>query len=175
MIRPFDGIQPTIPASAFVDDSAVIIGDVVLGEDTSVWPTAVIRGDVNHIRIGARTSIQDGSVVHATHDGPYTPGGASTTIGDDVTVGHKVILHACTIHDRVLVGMGAIVMDKAVVEADVIIGAGSLVPPGKVLESGYLYVGSPVKQIRPLTEKEKEQLLYSAGYYVKLARRHRGG
>lgn len=175
MIRPFDGIQPTIPASAFVDDSAVIIGDVVLGEDTSVWPTAVIRGDVNRIRIGARTSIQDGSVVHATHDGPYTPGGASTTIGDDVTVGHKVILHACTIHDRVLVGMGAIVMDKAVVEADVIIGAGSLVPPGKVLESGYLYVGSPVKQIRPLTEKEKEQLLYSAGYYVKLARRHRGG
>ncbi len=175
MIRPFDGIEPTIPASAFVDDSAVVIGDVVLGEDTSVWPTAVIRGDVNRIRIGARTSIQDGSVVHATHDGPYTPGGASTTVGDDVTVGHKVILHACTIHDRVLVGMGAIVMDKAVVEADVIIGAGSLVPPGKVLESGYLYVGSPVKQIRPLTEKEKEQLLYSAGYYVKLARRHRGG
>ena len=175
MIRPFDGIEPTIPASAFVDDSAVVIGDVVLGEDTSVWPTAVIRGDVNRIRIGARPSIQDGSVVHATHDGPYTPGGASTTVGDDVTVGHKVILHACTIHDRVLVGMGAIVMDKAVVEADVIIGAGSLVPPGKVLESGYLYVGSPVKQIRPLTEKEKEQLLYSAGYYVKLARRHRGG
>jgi len=175
MIRPFDGIEPTIPASAFVDDSAVVIGDVVLGEDTSVWPTAVIRGDVNRIRIGARTSIQDGSVVHATHDGPYTPGGASTTVGDDVTVGHKAILHACTIHDRVLVGMGAIVMDKAVVEADVIIGAGSLVPPGKVLESGYLYVGSPVKQIRPLTEKEKEQLLYSAGYYVKLARRHRGG
>ena len=175
MVRPFDGIEPTLPASAFVDDSAVVIGDVVLGEDTSVWPTAVIRGDVNRIRIGARTSIQDGSVVHATHDGPYTPGGASTTVGDDVTVGHKVILHACTIHDRVLVGMGAIVMDKAVVEADVIIGAGSLVPPGKVLESGYLYVGSPVKQIRPLTEKEKEQLLYSAGYYVKLARRHRGG
>lgn len=175
MIRPFDGIQPTIPASAFVDDSAVVIGDVALGEDTSVWPTAVIRGDVNRIRIGARTSIQDGSVVHATHDGPYTPGGASTTIGDDVTVGHKVILHACTIHDRVLVGMGAIVMDKAVVEADVIIGAGSLVPPGKVLESGYLYVGSPVKKVRPLTEKEKEQLVYSAGYYVKLARRYRGG
>lgn len=175
MIRPFDGIQPTIPASAFVDDSAVVIGDVALGEDTSVWPTAVIRGDVNRIRIGARTSIQDGSVVHATHDGPYTPGGASTTIGDDVTVGHKVILHACTIHDRVLVGMGAIVMDKAVVEADVIIGAGSLVPPGKVLESGYLYVGSPVKKVRPLTEKEKQQLVYSAGYYVKLARRYRGG
>jgi carbonic anhydrase/acetyltransferase-like protein (isoleucine patch superfamily) len=155
MIRPFQGIQPSIASSAFVDDSAVIIGDVVIGEDSSIWPLAVIRGDVNSIRIGARTSIQDGSVIHATHDGPFTPGGASTSVGSDVTVGHKVILHACTIHDRVLVGMGVIVMDKAVVEPDVIIGAGSLVPPGKVLQSGYLYVGSPVRQVRLLTERER--------------------
>jgi carbonic anhydrase/acetyltransferase-like protein (isoleucine patch superfamily) len=175
MIRPFQGIQPSIASSAFVDDSAVIIGDVVIGEDSSIWPLAVIRGDVNSIRIGARTSIQDGSVIHATHDGPFTPGGASTAVGNDVTVGHKVILHACTIHDRVLVGMGVIVMDKAVVESDVIIGAGSLVPPGKVLQSGYLYVGSPVRQVRLLTEREREQLVYSAGYYVKLAGRHQSG
>lgn len=175
MIRPFQGIQPSIASSAFVDDSAVIIGDVVIGEDSSIWPLAVIRGDVNSIRIGARTSIQDGSVIHATHDGPFTPGGASTAVGNDVTVGHKVILHACTIHDRVLVGMGVIVMDKAVVESDVIIGAGSLVPPGKVLQSGCLYVGSPVRQVRLLTEREREQLVYSAGYYVKLAGRHQSG
>jgi carbonic anhydrase/acetyltransferase-like protein (isoleucine patch superfamily) len=174
MIRPFQGIHPTIADSAFVDQSAVVIGDVVIGEDSSIWPMAVVRGDVNQIRIGARTSIQDGTVIHATHDGPFTPGGVSTAVGDDVTVGHKVVLHACTVHDRVLVGMGVIVMDKAVVEADVIIGAGSLVPPGKVLESGYLYVGSPTKQVRPLTEREREQLVYSAGFYVKLASRHRG-
>jgi carbonic anhydrase/acetyltransferase-like protein (isoleucine patch superfamily) len=175
MIRPFSGIDPVIAASAFVDPSAVVIGDVHIGADSSVWPMSVIRGDVNSIRIGARTSIQDGSVIHATHDGPYTPGGAGTVIGDDVTVGHTVILHACTIHDRVLVGMGAIVMDKTVVESDVIIGAGGLVPPGKVLEAGYLYVGSPVKQVRPLTAREREQLVYSAGYYVKLAGRHQSG
>src|SRR5690625_4719679 len=162
MIRSFEGIHPTISSSTFVDESAVIIGDVHIGADSTVWPMSVIRGDVNSIRIGARTSIQDGSVIHATHDGPYTPGGAATSVGDDVTVGHKVILHACTIHDRVLVGMGVIVMDKAVVESDSIIGAGSLVPPGKVLESGYLYVGSPVKQVRPLTEREREHLVYSA-------------
>ncbi|NLO80965.1 MAG: gamma carbonic anhydrase family protein [Xanthomonadaceae bacterium] len=175
MIRSFQGIHPTIAASAYVDESAVVIGDVTIGEQSSIWPLAVIRGDVNRIRIGARTSIQDGSVVHATHDGPYSPGGAATTVEDDVTVGHKVILHACTVKDRVLVGMGAIIMDDAVVESDVIIGAGSLVPPGKVLESGYLYLGSPVRQVRPLTEQERERLVYSAAYYVKLADRYRCG
>lgn len=175
MIRSFQGVRPTIAPSAFIDESAVVSGDVVIGADSSVWPLVVIRGDVNSIRIGERTSVQDGSVVHVTHDGPFSPGGVATVVGDDVTVGHKVILHACTIHDRVLVGMGAIVMDKAVVESDVIIGAGSLVPPGKVLESGYLYLGSPVQQVRPLTEQERQQLVYSAGYYVKLADRHRSG
>jgi carbonic anhydrase/acetyltransferase-like protein (isoleucine patch superfamily) len=174
MIRAFQGIQPTIPVSAFVDDSAVVIGDVTLGEDCSVWPTAVIRGDVNSIRIGARTNIQDGTVIHVTHDGPHSPGGAATSVGDDVTVGHKVILHACAIGDRVLVGMGAVVMDEVVVEPDVVIGAGSLVTPGKTLASGHLYVGSPARQVRPLTEREREHLVYSADHYVKLARRHRG-
>lgn len=175
MIRSFQGVRPTIAPTAYIDASAVICGDVVIGDGSSVWPLVVIRGDVNRIRIGARTSIQDGSVVHVTHDGPYSPGGAATSVGDDVTVGHKVVLHACTIQDRVLVGMGAIIMDDAVVESDVIIGAGSLVPPGKVLESGYLYLGSPVKQVRPLTEQERKRLVYSADYYVKLADRHRSG
>lgn len=175
MIRSFQGVHPTIAPSAYIDESAVICGDVSIGEDSSIWPLVVIRGDVNSIRIGARTSIQDGSVVHVTHDGPYSPGGAATAVGDDVTVGHKVVLHACTIRDRVLVGMGAIVMDDAVVESDVIIGAGSLVPPGKVLEAGHLYLGSPVKQVRPLTEQERQRLVYSAAYYVKLADRHRNG
>ena len=174
MIRTFEGITPTLAAGAWVDESAVVIGDVWLGEDASVWPLTVIRGDVNAIRVGARSNIQDGSVIHVTHDGPYTPGGVPTVIGEDVTVGHKVLLHACSIGDRVLVGMGAIVMDKVVVESDVIIGAGALVPPGKRLESGYLYVGSPVKQLRPLTDKERENLVYSARHYVKIKNRHQG-
>lgn len=175
MIRPFQDIRPTVASTAFVDDAAVVIGDVVIGEDSSVWPAAVLRGDVNSIRIGARSNLQDGTVVHVTHDGPSTPGGIATIVGDDVTVGHKGILHACTIRDRVLVGMGSIVMDNAVVESEVIIGAGSLVPSGKLLRSGYLYLGSPVKQVRPLTENEREHLAYSAEHYVNLARRHRGG
>jgi carbonic anhydrase/acetyltransferase-like protein (isoleucine patch superfamily) len=175
MIRSFDGHTPAVPASAFVDDTAVVIGDVVLAEEVSVWPLAVIRGDVNAIRIGARSNIQDGSVVHCSHAGPFNPEGGATVVGEDVTVGHRVILHACTIEDRVLVGMGSIVMDDVVVKSDVVIGAGALVPPGKVLESGYLYVGSPVKQLRPLTDKEKEYLTYSANYYAKLKNRHRGG
>ena len=128
-----------------------------------MWPLTVIRGDMHRIRIGARTSIQDGSVLHITHAGPFNPDGYPLTIGDDVTVGHKVILHGCTIGNRVLVGMGAIVMDGAVVEDEVVIGAGSLVPPGKRLESGYLYVGSPVKQARPLSDKEKAYLQLQRG------------
>jgi len=175
MIRPYQGIHPTVPASSWVDDSAVVIGDVVLGEDVSIWPQAVVRGDVNKIRIGDRSNIQDGSVVHVSHVGPFNPTGASTVVGADVTVGHKVILHGCTLHDRILVGMGVIVMDDVVVESDVIIGAGSLVPPGKVLASGYLYVGSPAKQVRPLTEREKEHLRYSARFYADLKNRHRAG
>ncbi len=171
-IRTYQGHRPQLGERAFVDPSAVVIGDVELGDDCSVWPLAVIRGDMHSIRIGARTSIQDGSVLHITHAGPFNPGGYPLEIGEDVTVGHKVVLHGCRIGSRVLVGMGAILMDGVVVEDEVVIGAGSLVPPGKTLQSGYLYVGSPVKQARPLSDKERAFFAYSAANYVKLKDLH---
>ena len=174
-LRPFDGIHPQLPESCFVDDTALIIGDAVLGEDCSVWPMAVIRADVNSVRIGARSNVQDFCMLHESHKNDKAPNGAPLTIGEDVTIGHHVKLHGCTIGDRVLVGMGTIVLDKAVVESDVIIGAGSLVPPGKRLASGYLYVGSPVKQARELTAEEREFLRYSAAHYVRLANKHKAG
>jgi carbonic anhydrase/acetyltransferase-like protein (isoleucine patch superfamily) len=171
-IRTYQGIAPQLGARAFVDSSAVVIGDVVLGEDASVWPMAVVRGDMHRIRIGNRTSVQDGSVLHITHAGPFNPDGYPLLIGDEVTIGHNVTLHGCTLGSRILVGMGSIVMDGAVVEDEVVIGAGSLVPPGKVLQSGYLYVGSPVKQARALTDKERAFFAYSAANYVKLKDLH---
>ena len=149
-----------------------LIGDVEIGADSSVWPLTVIRGDMHRIRIGARTSVQDGCVLHITHAGPFNPDGFPLLIGDDVTIAHKVMLHGCSVGSRVLIGMGSIVMDGAVVEDDVIIGAGSLVPPGKTLESGFLYVGSPVKQARALTDKERAFFPYSAANYVKLKDLH---
>jgi carbonic anhydrase/acetyltransferase-like protein (isoleucine patch superfamily) len=171
-IRPYQETRPIIAASAWIDESAVVIGDVAIGEHSSVWPMTVIRGDVNSIAIGARTNIQDGSVLHVTHAGKHYQG-SPLFVGDDVTVGHKVILHACTIGNRCLVGMGAIIMDWSVVEDDVIIGAGSLVAENKTLESGHLYLGSPAKKIRPLTQRELNFLSYSASHYVDLAARHR--
>lgn len=171
-IRKYQQHTPRLGERVFVDASAVVLGDVEIGDDSSVWPLTVIRGDMHRIRIGARSSIQDGSVLHITHAGPFNPDGYPLLIGDDVTVGHKVVLHGCTLGNRILVGMGSIVMDGAVVEDEVIIGAGSLVPPGKRLESGFLYVGSPVKQARPLTEKERSFFTYSAGNYVRLKDQH---
>ncbi|MCQ4270509.1 gamma carbonic anhydrase family protein [Pseudomonas kuykendallii] len=171
-IRTYNSSTPRLGERAFVDASAVVIGDVEIGDDSSVWPLSVIRGDMHRIRIGARTSIQDGSVLHITHAGPFNPDGFPLIIGDEVTVGHKVTLHGCTLGSRILVGMGSIVMDGAVVQDEVIIGAGSLVPPGKVLESGFLYVGSPVKQARPLSDKERSFFAYTAGNYVKLKDQH---
>ncbi|MDG9760581.1 gamma carbonic anhydrase family protein [Pseudomonas sediminis] len=171
-IRKYQQHVPQLGERVFIDASAVVIGDVELGEDSSVWPMTVIRGDMHRIRIGARTSVQDGSVLHITHAGPFNPDGYPLIIGDEVTVGHKVTLHGCTLGSRILVGMGSIVMDGAVVEDEVIIGAGSLVPPGKRLESGYLYFGSPVKQARPLTDKERNFFSYTAGNYVKLKDLH---
>jgi carbonic anhydrase/acetyltransferase-like protein (isoleucine patch superfamily) len=171
-VRDFEDQRPRIASSAYVDDAALVVGDVEIGEDSSVWPMSVVRGDVRHIRIGARTSIQDGTVVHVTHDGPFSPGGQPTIIGNDITVGHKCILHACTIEDTCLVGMNAVIMDKVVVQSRVIVGAGSVVTPGKVLESGHLYVGSPAKKVRPLTDRELEFLEYSAHHYVRLKNRH---
>ena len=171
-IRSYQQFTPQLGERVFVDASAVVLGDVEIGADSSVWPMVVVRGDMHRIRIGARTSVQDGSVLHITHAGPFNPDGYPLIIGDEVTVGHKVTLHGCTLGNRILVGMGSIVMDGAVVEDEVIIGAGSLVPPGKRLERGYLYVGSPVKQARLLTDKERNFFSYTAGNYVKLKDLH---
>jgi len=167
-IRSYRGISPTVAQSAYVDAAAVVIGDVVIGEDSSIWPLVSIRGDVNKIRIGARSNIQDGSVVHVTHPYKEVPEGHATLIGDDVTIGHNVIVHGCTIESRVLVGMGSIIMDNVLIHANVLLGAGSLVTEGKELESGYLWLGAPVKKIRPLTEKELKWFDYSAKHYVEL-------
>lgn len=167
-IRSHKGDHPELGERVWIDPTATVIGDVVLGDDCSVWPMTAIRGDMHRIRIGNRCSIQDGSVCHITHAGPYNPDGFPLTVGDDVTVGHKALLHGCTIGSRVLVGMGSIIMDGAVVEDEVIIAAGTLVPPGKTLESGYLYRGSPVRQGRPITDEERAFFPYTAGHYVTL-------
>ncbi|MBV8042473.1 gamma carbonic anhydrase family protein [Pluralibacter sp.] len=166
-IRPYKTIFPSLGQRVMIDATSVVIGDVRLADDVSIWPLVAIRGDVNYVGIGPRTNIQDGSVLHVTHKSFYNPEGNPLIIGADVTVGHKVMLHGCTIGNRVLVGMGSIVLDGAVIEDDVMVGAGSLVPQNKRLESGYLYLGSPVKQIRPLKDDEREGLKYSANNYVK--------
>ncbi|KIH86192.1 gamma carbonic anhydrase family protein [Pseudomonas batumici] len=171
-LRTYQNLTPALGERAFVDRSSVVIGDVEIGADSSIWPLTVIRGDMHRIRIGQRTSVQDGCVLHITHAGPFNPEGFPLLIGDDVTIAHKVMLHGCTVGSRVLIGMGSIVMDGAVIEDEVIVGAGSLVPPGKTLESGFLYVGSPVKQARALTDKERAFFTYSAANYVKLKDQH---
>ncbi len=174
-IRTFEQYTPRIAGSAFVDDSAVVTGNVVVGADSSVWPVCSVRGDIHSIRIGERTNIQDGSILHVTHDSEFAPGGNALAIGSDVTVGHSAVVHACTIEDLCLIGMGSVLLDGAVVKSGAIIGAGSLVPPGKELEGGYLWLGSPVKRVRELTENEKAFLQYSAAHYVDLKNRHMPG
>ena len=171
-IRSYQGMAPKLGYKVFVDRSAVVIGDVEIGDDSSVWPLTVIRGDMHHVRIGARTSVQDGSVLHITHASDFNPGGYPLIIGDDVTIGHQAMLHGCTIGNQVLIGMKAMVMDGAVIEDQVVLGAGSLVPPGKVLKSGHLYVGRPAKIVRTLSEKELSYFSYTAGNYVKLKNEH---
>lgn len=166
-LRPFKNLTPTVGERVMIDPSSVVIGDVSLENDVSVWPLVVIRGDVNTILIGARTNIQDGSVLHVTHRSAHNKSGNPLLIGEDATIGHKVMLHGCTIGNRVLVGMGSIILDRAVIEDDVMIGAGSLVPPGKRLESGYLYLGTPARKVRPLTAEEIAGLLHSASNYVR--------
>lgn len=167
-LRSHKGLHPVLAERVWIDPSAAVIGDVHLGNDCSVWPMAVLRGDIHRIRLGARCSLQDGSVLHVTHAGPYNPDGWPLIIGDDVTVGHRAVLHGCTLGSRILVGMGAIVMDGALIEDQVILGAGTLVPPGKKLQSGHLYLGSPCRQARLLTDREREFLGYTAAHYVKL-------
>lgn len=171
-IKAYLGKLPHLGRNVFIDETARVIGDVVLGDDVSIWPATVVRGDINRIEIGARTNVQDGSVLHVTHAGEFTPGGFALTIGENVTVGHRVVLHGCRIGNHCLIGIGAIVMDGAIVEDETMLGAGALVPPGKRLASGYLYVGSPARQVRPLAEQEKAFLRYSPDYYVRLKNRY---
>jgi len=173
-IRQFNGTSPTIHSSAYVDQDAVVIGDVTLAEDVSVWPCVVIRGDVNDIKIGARSNIQDGSVLHVTHESEEYGSGRPLVIGEDVTVGHKVVLHACTIGNRCLIGMGSVVLDGAIIEDETMVAAGSVVTPGKILKSGYLYVGNPAREKRELSDKERAFLSYSAANYVKNSKKMSG-
>jgi carbonic anhydrase/acetyltransferase-like protein (isoleucine patch superfamily) len=174
-LRSYQGVIPVLGERVFVDECALVIGRVTLGDDSSLWPFAVARGDVNRIEIGARTNIQDGSVLHVVHDGPSLPGGLPLVIGDDVTVGHKAMLHAARIGHRCLIGMSAVVLDGAVIEDEVIVAAGSVVPPGKRLASHGLYLGNPVKRARELTAAEIARLLYSAHHYVQLKETYRLG
>ncbi|HVR80908.1 MAG TPA: gamma carbonic anhydrase family protein [Luteimonas sp.] len=168
-IRPYHGTLPTFGDRVYIDPAASVIGDVVLGDDVSLWPGTVVRGDVNFIRIGARSNLQDGTVVHVSHDGPHAKlGGFATVIGDDVTIGHNAIIHACRIEDAVLIGMGAIVLDGVVVKKHGFIGAGALIAPGKVVGAGELWLGNPAKMVRMLSDAEIEALYYSAQHYVRL-------
>lgn len=167
-LRPYQNQLPTLGQRVYIDASAVVIGKVTLGDDVSVWPTSVIRGDVESITIGQGSNVQDGSILHVSHAGDYSPQGHPLTIGKGVTIGHRAVVHACTVGDYCLIGIGAIILDDAVLEDYVMLGAGALVPPGKRLESGYLYVGSPAKPVRPLSSAEKAFLEYSSRHYIHL-------
>ncbi len=166
-ILPFRGQTPRIAADAFIAPDAVVIGDVEIGAETSVWFGCVVRGDINYIRVGARTNIQDGTIVHVDSQ-QY-----STTIGDDVTIGHQAVIHACTLEDACFVGIGATVMDGAVVESGAMVAAGALITPGKRVPKGELWAGTPARRLRALTEDEAANLTEIAGRYVELARKYR--
>lgn len=167
-IRNFGGYQPIIGKNVYIDEDATIIGDVKIGKDSSIWPRAVLRGDMHSITIGERTSIQDCSVCHITHKGKYNKNGYPLVVGNNVTIGHKVTLHGCIIADNCIIGIDSTILDGAVVESNIILAAGSLVPPGKVLEKGYLWIGTPAVKKRELSDQELEFIKYSADNYVKL-------
>lgn len=171
-IRSFQNTKPVLGERVYIDPKSVVIGDVELGDDVSVWPMAVIRGDVHCIKIGKACSIQDGAILHVTHDGPYSPGGKPLILGQGITIGHQAVLHGCTIEDYCLIGMGSRILDGVHVERHVMIAAGSIVSPGKRLESGYLYLGNPARAVRKLTTEEIEQLEYSAAHYVRLKNKY---
>ncbi len=166
MIKPYRHWRPQCNRAAFIAASAEVIGRVHIGQDASIWYQSVLRGDVHDIHVGQRTNIQDHCVLHTSH------GVSPCIVGNEVTVGHRAILHGCEIGDRCLIGMGAIVMDKAVIESECLLAAGSLVPEGKILHGGYLYAGIPAKQKRELTSEERDFLRQSAGHYVELAKSH---
>ena len=173
-LRPFLDKRPVLGERVYVDPAASVIGEVELGDDVSVWPGTVIRGDVNFVRIGARSNLQDGTIVHVSHESPYNKGGYPTLVGQGVTVGHGTIIHACTIGDHCLIGMGACVLDGAVIEDEAFIGAGAVVGPGKRVPRGELWVGNPARSARALSAKDIECLHYSADHYVRLKDRYLG-
>tara|TARA_B100000579_G_C22796152_1_gene837241 strand:- start:635 stop:1165 length:531 start_codon:yes stop_codon:yes gene_type:complete len=172
-IRKFKNFSPDIHKNAYIDDSAIVIGNVTIDEDSSVWPKTVIRGDVQQVRIGARTNIQDGSILHVTSDNEFTPGGVPLEIGNDVTIGHGAILHACEIEDLCLIGTGTIILDGATIRTNSMLAAGSLVGPNKIIESGILYKGSPAKPIRDLTDQEIKYISFSSKHYVRVMKDHK--
>jgi len=174
-VRKFGDKQPQIHETTYIDSQACVIGDVKIGKNSSIWPMTVVRGDVNSIIIGCDTNIQDGSILHVTHKSPRDLNGGPLKIGNGVTVGHGTILHACDIGDYCLIGMGATVMDKCVIENHSMIAAGSVVPPNKHIKSGELWLGNPAKKIRDLTDKQKADLEYSANHYVKLSENYQNG
>ena len=171
-LRAFGPDYPQLGARVFVDPTALVSGRVTLEDDVSVWPMCVLRGDVNTIDVGARTNVQDGSVLHVTHEREGAGGGHPLVVGADVTIGHRVILHGCTVGARCLIGMGAIVMDGVLIEDEVLLAAGSVVPPGKRLQARSLYLGNPARRVRALSAAEIESLAYSAAHYVKLKDQH---
>lgn len=173
VVQSYQGRWPEVAPTVYLHPSAQLIGDVVVEDGASVWCNTVVRGDVNHIRIGRESNVQDNCTLHVSHKRVSDPEGAPLVIGDRVTVGHNVILHGCTVGDECLIGMGSLVMDKAVLENRVLLGAGSLVTEGMVLESGFLYLGRPAKKVRPLTEAELAHFAYSAAHYVRLANDYR--
>lgn len=167
-IRKFENNNPKIHKSAYIDAQSCVIGDVKIGKNSSIWPMTVVRGDVNSITIGNNTNIQDGSILHVTHKNAQDLNGGPLNIGDGVTVGHGVILHACNIGNYCLIGMGATIMDKCTIENHSMVAAGSVVPPNKHIKSGELWLGNPAKKVRDLTDQQQKDLEYSANHYVKL-------
>jgi len=172
-IRTYQGTTPTLHPDSYIDESAVVIGRVNVGKNSSLWCNVVARGDVSDIIIGENTNIQDLTMLHVTHYNAGTSDEFPLTIGDNVTVGHSCCIHACTIKNNVLVGMGSTLLDNCVIEPNVFIGAGSLVSPNKTLESGYLYFGNPLKKVRPLTADEIKHIQYSADHYVRVMNQHK--
>jgi len=169
VVRTIDGHTPRLGKGVFLAETCAVIGDTVIGDESSIWYSTVLRGDVMPIRVGARTSIQDGTIVHVTSEF------SGTTIGDDCTIGHAAIIHACTVESFCLIGMGAILLDGVVVGSGSLVGAGALITPGTIIPPGSLVLGAPAKVKRPISDKEREQIDYGAKHYVDLARRYLAG